>query len=209
MPAILQGVCNACGFESQEVADRWMAVRLRGGEEVTLPHPLEDLTLKELGLSWKEARRNNMLRYYQAVVCDGCGELQSHDARDPRLNPPVDPTIMLAGRLLSVAFAVAGVTVALRYVGLNWAGGMLSVAFFVFGIGLGQVFATRLGALLRQFRPNTGATAFTGLMCDKCQRGRLLPVPATPHAATTRDANHLPCPACGALEVQFRIVGIS
>lgn len=65
--------CRCCGAQGGVISD-YVTLR-QGEEEVGLPHPAEEKTLKELGLTWDKAASRGRLLRYEGRLCRSCGEV--------------------------------------------------------------------------------------------------------------------------------------
>jgi len=68
-------ILDGMGETGQILPEFYWAVRLDDGTLACLPHPIEELTLREYGMRWRSAEREGRLHYVTFKLCKQCGTL--------------------------------------------------------------------------------------------------------------------------------------
>lgn len=163
----------------------YLAVCLKSGEFVCLPHPLEESTLKDCGFTWHKAWKEGRLFRIEYKICTRCGAL--HEERQIHS--------LRAGCLPAVigGFLIVFLTHFLAH--FSWASSFL--------IGYLGIFAILLLFLLLTSFLWRKKNAETKLMrCTRCDANEFITIPN----ATRKP---IMCPYCATQSMHCQIAGKS
>jgi len=163
----------------------YVAVQLSNGELACLPHPVEESTLREHGLTWRQASRQGRLFRVEFKICERCGTL--HEER--RIYDGQ------AGCLPGVIGGFA--TIPLIHFGaqVSWIGSMFGGYFTVLAIWLFVSLCLHL-----KWRRRNKATRIR--RCNQCAAKELSTIQKVAGKA-------IMCPFCHTKQMRYELAGIS
>ncbi len=203
MPTVYRAQCESCkgapepngsvaGFVSIDgrndgvvLPDSYLAVQLSDGELACLPHPIEESTLKQHGLTWRQVSKEGRLFRVEFKICKKCGTLheerQVHDGR--------------AG-CLPALFGCVAIALLLRFLAhASWPSSLFGGYLGLFAVWL----AASLLVRIRWRKRNVEARL---KLCIRCQGKEFITIAKTAGRPTM-------CPLCGKHSMSYNRAGIS
>ena len=183
MALVYRGECKSCGTDAPVSEEGYLACRIDSGAIKCLPHPCEDLTLKELGYTFDEATRDKRLVWVTNVVCDTCGRpAKRYDAK-PRES-------------CLIYLAIVAVSYALSFTFFS-----MPLALFI-GFILLLLLSQSYSVLERHLVRDAQRLLPKPPVCPNCPEGRYIPFRKASRKKTV-------CQYCGRREVVYEVWGIS
>lgn len=200
MPAIYQGKCSRCGYESPSISDvqyggviadepstiKRYAVHPDDERVIVLAHPLEQHIIQEHGHSYTSATFQGRYLRFKAYFCKSCGHVyETRQLASASLVFGCFPPLLIA--------IIIGVTIG--WLRASIADGVFAALFAT--VLAGTLIDWLVGVYIRLRYAHRAREFNIGRICPECGSRR------------TATGGTLPCPCCHQRLMKVRFVGMS